>query len=214
MGKKLYVGNLTYQVTDGDLTKMFEPHGSVRSAQVIMDRDTGRSKGFGFVEMGTDQEAAGRHPGTQWQGGRGSGTDRQRSAAQDRGWRPRRRRRSGRLRRRRRRGGWSRRLRRRGRRRPALLIHHQGNRTGLSSLRGACFPGTPGNTPGSAETDTMEARRGAASYLASDNITVQPTQRKELGVRQYLEVCWRFQHILLGVLAAPFRLLVWLMSLA
>ena len=57
MGKKLYVGNLTYQVTDSDLTKMFEPHGSVRSAQVIMDRDTGRSKGFGFVEMGTDQEA-------------------------------------------------------------------------------------------------------------------------------------------------------------
>ena len=57
MGKKLYVGNLTYQVTDSDLTKMFEAHGSVRSAQVIMDRDTGRSKGFGFVEMGTDQEA-------------------------------------------------------------------------------------------------------------------------------------------------------------
>ena len=57
MGKKLYVGNLTYQVTDSDLTKMFEPHGEVRSAQVIMDRDTGRSKGFGFVEMGSDQEA-------------------------------------------------------------------------------------------------------------------------------------------------------------
>ena len=57
MGKKLYVGNLGYGVTDSDLTKMFEPHGTVQSAQIIMDRDTGRSKGFGFVEMKTDQEA-------------------------------------------------------------------------------------------------------------------------------------------------------------
>jgi RNA recognition motif-containing protein len=57
MGKKLYVGNLTYGVTDGTLATMFEPHGTVQSAQVIMDRDTGRSKGFGFVEMGSDQEA-------------------------------------------------------------------------------------------------------------------------------------------------------------
>ena len=57
MGKKLYVGNLSYSITDGDLVKLFEPHGSVTSAQVIMDRDTGRSKGFGFVEMGSDQEA-------------------------------------------------------------------------------------------------------------------------------------------------------------
>ena len=57
MGKKLYVGNLSYGVTDSDLTKMFEPHGTVESAQVIMDRDTGKSKGFGFVEMKTDQEA-------------------------------------------------------------------------------------------------------------------------------------------------------------
>jgi len=57
MGKKLYVGNLGYGVTDSDLTKMFEAHGTVESAQVIMDRDTGRSKGFGFVEMKTDQEA-------------------------------------------------------------------------------------------------------------------------------------------------------------
>ena len=57
MGKKLYVGNLSYGVTDSDLAKMFEPHGSVQSAQVIMDRDTGRSKGFGFVEMKTEQEA-------------------------------------------------------------------------------------------------------------------------------------------------------------
>jgi RNA recognition motif-containing protein len=57
MGKKLYVGNLGYRVTDSDLTKMFEAHGTVESAQVIMDRDTGRSKGFGFVEMMTSQEA-------------------------------------------------------------------------------------------------------------------------------------------------------------
>jgi RNA recognition motif-containing protein len=57
MGKKLYVGNLAYGVADDDLRQMFEPHGSVRSAQVIMDRDTGRSKGFGFVEMDSDQEA-------------------------------------------------------------------------------------------------------------------------------------------------------------
>lgn len=57
MGKKLYVGNLGYGVTDNDLATMFAAHGTVESAQVIMDRDTGRSKGFGFVEMKTDQEA-------------------------------------------------------------------------------------------------------------------------------------------------------------
>jgi RNA recognition motif-containing protein len=57
MGKKLYVGNLTYGVTDSSLQQMFEAHGTVQSAQVIMDRDTGRSKGFGFVEMASDQEA-------------------------------------------------------------------------------------------------------------------------------------------------------------
>jgi RNA recognition motif-containing protein len=57
MGKKLYVGNLGYGVTDDELAKMFEVHGTVQSSQVIMDRDTGRSKGFGFVEMQTEQEA-------------------------------------------------------------------------------------------------------------------------------------------------------------
>lgn len=57
MAKKLYVGNLPYAVADSDLEQMFAPHGTVQSAQVIMDRDTGRSKGFGFVEMGSDQEA-------------------------------------------------------------------------------------------------------------------------------------------------------------
>ena len=57
MAKKLYVGNLTYGMTDGDLQRLFEAHGSVEAVQIIMDRDTGRSKGFGFVEMKTDQEA-------------------------------------------------------------------------------------------------------------------------------------------------------------
>lgn len=57
MAKKLYVGNLSYGVTDSALEQMFAAHGAVKSAQVIMDRDTGRSKGFGFVEMSNDQEA-------------------------------------------------------------------------------------------------------------------------------------------------------------
>jgi RNA recognition motif-containing protein len=57
VGKKLYVGNLSYNTSDSELQKMFEEYGSVQSAQVIMDRDTGRSKGFGFVEMGSDEEA-------------------------------------------------------------------------------------------------------------------------------------------------------------
>jgi RNA recognition motif-containing protein len=58
MGKKLYVGNLSYNVTSSDLEQLFAQHGAVTSAQVINDRDTGRSKGFGFVEMGSDEEAA------------------------------------------------------------------------------------------------------------------------------------------------------------
>jgi len=57
MSKKLYVGNLAYGITNSELEDMFAAHGSVQSAQVIMDRDTGRSKGFGFVEMESDQEA-------------------------------------------------------------------------------------------------------------------------------------------------------------
>jgi len=57
MGKKLYVGNLGYGVTGGDLEKLFAAHGTVESAQVIMDRDSGRSKGFGFVEMSSAGEA-------------------------------------------------------------------------------------------------------------------------------------------------------------
>ena len=57
MAKKLYVGNLTYETTDSDLQNLFGPFGTVQSAQVIMDRDTGRSKGFGFVEMNSGGEA-------------------------------------------------------------------------------------------------------------------------------------------------------------
>lgn len=58
MGKKLYVGNLGYDVNDADLSQLFAQHGTVGSASVIMDKATGRSKGFGFVEMGSDEEAA------------------------------------------------------------------------------------------------------------------------------------------------------------
>lgn len=57
MGKKLYVGNLSYSVTSSTLEQLFAPFGEVRSAQVIQDRDTGRSKGFGFVEMADDNAA-------------------------------------------------------------------------------------------------------------------------------------------------------------
>ena len=57
MGNKLYVGNLSYNATSSDLEQLFGQHGTVQSAQVIADRDTGRSKGFGFVEMGSDAEA-------------------------------------------------------------------------------------------------------------------------------------------------------------
>ena len=58
MGKKLYVGNLAFQTSSQDLQELFGQAGTVESAQVIEDRDTGRSKGFGFVEMSTDDEAA------------------------------------------------------------------------------------------------------------------------------------------------------------
>ena len=57
MGKKLYVGNLGYSVSSSDLEQLFTAHGTVASAQVIEDRSTGQSKGFGFVEMGSDAEA-------------------------------------------------------------------------------------------------------------------------------------------------------------
>jgi RNA recognition motif-containing protein len=57
MGNKLYVGNLSYSIRDDELLQAFSPYGTVSSAKVMMDRETGRSKGFGFVEMGSDAEA-------------------------------------------------------------------------------------------------------------------------------------------------------------
>ncbi|PYS51858.1 MAG: RNA-binding protein [Acidobacteria bacterium] len=57
MAKKIYVGNLSYQVTDADLNELFTQVGAVESVQIITDRDTGRSKGFGFVEMSDDEAA-------------------------------------------------------------------------------------------------------------------------------------------------------------
>ena len=57
MGSKLYVGNLSYDTTSSDLEQLFGQYGAVQSAEVIQDRDTGRSKGFGFVQMGSDREA-------------------------------------------------------------------------------------------------------------------------------------------------------------
>jgi RNA recognition motif-containing protein len=57
MGSKLYVGNLSYATTSSDLEQLFGQHGAVQSAEVISDRETGRSKGFGFVQMGSDDEA-------------------------------------------------------------------------------------------------------------------------------------------------------------
>jgi cold-inducible RNA-binding protein len=58
MAKKIYVGNLSFQTTDADLKDMFSEVGQVESVQIITDRDTGRSKGFGFVEMSDDEAAA------------------------------------------------------------------------------------------------------------------------------------------------------------
>ena len=58
MGKKLYCGNLSYNTSNSDLEQLFSEFGTVQSAEVVMDRDTGRSKGFGFVEMSNDQEAS------------------------------------------------------------------------------------------------------------------------------------------------------------
>ncbi|MES2187216.1 MAG: RNA-binding protein [Pseudomonadota bacterium] len=72
MGNKLYVGNLPYTFRDEDLQQTFSQYGSVSSAKVMMERDTGRSKGFGFVEMGSDAEAQAAIAGTNGQsfGGR------------------------------------------------------------------------------------------------------------------------------------------------
>lgn len=71
MGKKLYVGNLPYSVTDAVLTDTFKQCGTVTSSKIITDRDTGRSKGFGFVEMASDAEATSainKFNGMDWEG--------------------------------------------------------------------------------------------------------------------------------------------------
>jgi RNA recognition motif-containing protein len=71
MGKKLYVGNLPFSATDDSLMEVFQQAGQVESAKIITDRDTGRSKGFGFVEMSTDEEAQqaiNRFNGTDFEG--------------------------------------------------------------------------------------------------------------------------------------------------
>jgi RNA recognition motif-containing protein len=64
MAKKLYVGNLSYNTTEDGLRSLFSPFGTVASAKIIFDRDTGNSKGFGFIEMSTDEEAAAAINGT------------------------------------------------------------------------------------------------------------------------------------------------------
>jgi RNA recognition motif-containing protein len=64
MAKKLYVGNLSYNTTEDGLRSLFSSYGSVASSKIIFDRETGNSKGFGFIEMGTDEEAAAAITGT------------------------------------------------------------------------------------------------------------------------------------------------------
>ena len=81
VGKKLYVGNLTYRVSSSDLEQMFSQYGSVESAEVISDRDTGRSKGFGFVEMSNDAEARAAIDALQRPGARRPSPDSQRGQA-------------------------------------------------------------------------------------------------------------------------------------
>ena len=66
MGNKLYVGNLPYSFRDQDLEQTFGQFGAVQSAKVMMERDTGRSKGFGFVRDGQRCRSTGRHPGRAW----------------------------------------------------------------------------------------------------------------------------------------------------
>jgi hypothetical protein len=92
MGNKLYVGNLPYSFRDDDLQQAFSQHGTVSSAKVMMERDTGRSKGFGFVEMGSDAEAQtainamnGQQLRWPWPGGQRSPSDG--TASSPLGWR-------------------------------------------------------------------------------------------------------------------------------
>ena len=95
---KLYVGNLSYSTGESDLRDLFAAYGAVESVAVITDRDSGRSKGFGFVEFGNDTEGNAAIAGSERQGSRRPGADRVAGAAEDRG--RRRGSRSGRRRRR------------------------------------------------------------------------------------------------------------------
>ena len=81
LAKKLYVGNLTYNVNESDLEALFSQFGTVQSAQIIVDRDTNRSKGFGFVEMDTDAQAQAAIAGPQRARARRAAADGQRSQA-------------------------------------------------------------------------------------------------------------------------------------
>ena len=124
MGKKLYVGNLSYRVSSSDLEQIFSQYGSVESAEVISDRDTGRSKGFGFVEMSSEAEATGGDRCPSRSGARWTAPDSQRGpAARAPGSRRRwRRSRLGWWWRRRRRRWWPRRPNRRLRHTPVLNV--------------------------------------------------------------------------------------------
>ena len=90
MGKRLYVGNLSYSVTNESLEELFSQFGTVQSAQVVQDRDSGRSKGFGFVEMGDDNAAQEAIRGLHEKEHRRPQSDRQRSPAAQRAQRRRR----------------------------------------------------------------------------------------------------------------------------
>ena len=163
MGKKLYVGNLAYGVTDADLQRLFEAHGTVQSAQVIMDRDTGRSKGFGFVEMGSDAEAQAAIQALSGKEVDGRALTVNEAQSQDRGRSWGRRRRSRRLRRRRRswrlrRRRWRRLRRRRWRPRPLLSI--QTIKASLPVVRRA---GTPCFSECARPTPTQSASEGEGS---------------------------------------------------
>jgi hypothetical protein len=94
MGRKLYVGNMSYEVDSSELQTIFSAHGTVTSAEVIADRDTGRSKGFGSSRWARTKRPR-RHRRAQWPAARRTGADRQRSQAEGkarrRRWRRRRR---------------------------------------------------------------------------------------------------------------------------
>ena len=202
MGKKLYVGNLSYDTSNDTLQEMFEAFGTVQSAQIIMDRETGRSKGFGFVEMGSDQEAQAAINGLNGKesGGRALTVNEARPR-EDRGgrrwrsWRFRRRRRT--LWRRRavwrRRWWWPRRLRRRtllGRlwtrerpvARPGGLLpkRKRGHKVFVEASRSGTVYGAMPN-----DGDAALTRRGAGgTSLEKDPASISRRERPAIGGRR------------------------------